>query len=259
MLSDKVIIITGGGGFIGAAFAKSVTENRGIAIVADINTEAGEKVVKKILTEDRGARLEFVVLDITSRKSINDLTVHLAEKYGKIDALVNNAYPRNRNYGKNIEDVTFEDFCENVNLHLGGYFLVSQQLALFFKKQGYGNIVNIASIYGVVPPKLEIYKGTDKRMPVEAAVVKSAVIHLTKYMAKYYKGKNIRCNAISPGGILNKNKNQTDIFLKKYRDKCLNKGMLDREDLTGTLIYLLSDMSQYVNGQNIIVDDGFVL
>jgi NAD(P)-dependent dehydrogenase (short-subunit alcohol dehydrogenase family) len=93
-------------------------------------------------------------------------------------------------------------------------------------------------------------------MPVEYAAIKSGLIHLTKYMAKYFKGMNIKVNALSPGGIFD---NQNEIFLKNYKDECLNKGMLDKSDLNGTLIYLLSEMSQYINGQNIIVDDGFSL
>ena len=79
---------------------------------------------------------------------------------------------------------------------------------------------------------------------------------LTQYMAKYFKGMNIRVNAISPGGIFD---HQSEPFLESYKKQCLNKGMLDKSDLQGTLIYLLSDMSRYVNGQNIIVDDGFSL
>jgi len=82
------------------------------------------------------------------------------------------------------------------------------------------------------------------------------MLHLTKYMAKYLKGKNIRVNAISPGGILD---SQPKEFLSKYNQQCSTKGMLDPKDLNGALIYLLSDMSKYVNGQNIIVDDGFAL
>jgi len=93
-------------------------------------------------------------------------------------------------------------------------------------------------------------------MAVEYAVIKSALIHLTKYMAKYFKGYNIRVNSISPGGILN---NQSEKFLKKYNSLCLSKGILGTQDLKGTLLYLLSDISKYVNGQNIIVDDGFSL
>ena len=93
-------------------------------------------------------------------------------------------------------------------------------------------------------------------MPVEYAVIKSALIHLTKYMAKYFKGMNIRVNSISPGGILD---SQPGIFIKSYNEQCITKGMLDKSDLKGTLLYLLSDLSRYVNGQNLIVDDGFTL
>ena len=153
-------------------------------------------------------------------------------------------------------DVEYSDLCENMNLNLGGYFLTSQQMAAFFLRQGHGNIVNIASIYGVVAPKFDIYNHTEMTMPVEYAVIKAGLIHLTKYMAKYFKGKNIRVNALSPGGILDA---QPTIFLDAYRQACLNKGMLDKTDLVGSLLYLLSDLSTCVNGQNLIVDDGFTL
>lgn len=93
-------------------------------------------------------------------------------------------------------------------------------------------------------------------VPVEYAAIKSGLIHLTKYMAKYFKGLNIRVNTLSPGGIFD---NQPQSFLDAYKDRCLTKGMLDKSDLRGSLLYLLSDMSKYVNGQNIIVDDGFTL
>ena len=122
--------------------------------------------------------------------------------------------------------------------------------------QGIGNLINIASIYGVIAPKFEIYKSTELTTPVEYSAIKSGIIHLNKYFSKYLKGKNIRVNCISPGGIIN---NHSEIFKENYRAYTLNKGMLDSSDLTGTLIYLLSDMSKYINGQNIIIDDGFTL
>ena len=93
-------------------------------------------------------------------------------------------------------------------------------------------------------------------MPVEYAAIKSGLIHLSKYMAKYFKGKNIRVNTISLGGIEDK---QPEAFLKAYKEFCLNKGMLNPNDIAGTLIYLISDLSKFVNGQNIVVDDGFTL
>ncbi len=187
---------------------------------------------------------------------MQDCIKYLDNKYGRIDALVNNAYPRNKNYARHFFDVEHNDFVENLGLNLGGYFTTSQQFAKYFQKQGYGNIINISSVYGVIAPRFEIYEGTHMTTPVEYAAIKSGLIHLTKYMAKYFKGMNIKVNTLSPGGILD---TQSKSFLDAYKQKCSNKGMLDKNDLKGTLIYLLSDMSKYLNGQNIIVDDGFSL
>lgn len=256
MLKDKVVVITGGAGLIGKEFVKAVIENDGIAIIADINEEFGIKVKDNLSKELNTKNIDFVKLDITSKYSLTECIEYLDNKYKRIDALVNNAYPRNKNYGRHFFDVDYSDFVENLGLNLGGYFTASQQFTQYFKNQGYGNIVNISSIYGVVAPRFEVYDDTAMTMPVEYAAIKSGLIHLTKYMAKYFKGMNIKVNALSPGGIFD---HQPEAFLDKYKEKCLNKGMLDNSDLKGTLVYLLSDMSKYVNGQNIVVDDGFSL
>jgi len=256
MLNNKVIVITGGAGLIGQAFVKAVVESGGTAVIADVDNTRGIQVKDELSLHLDSERIDFVQVDITSKTSLVSCIEHLDSKYKRIDALVNNAYPRNKNYGKHFFDVEYDDFVENVGLNLGGYFVASQQFANYFVSQGYGNIVNISSIYGVVAPKFEVYENTAMTMPVEYAVIKSGLIHLTKYMAKYLKGKNIRVNTLSPGGILDA---QPEDFVQAYNEQCLNKGMLDKEDMKGTLVYLLSDMSQYVNGQNIVVDDGFTL
>ncbi|MDF1879565.1 SDR family oxidoreductase [Sulfurimonas sp. SAG-AH-194-C20] len=254
MLKKKIVVITGGAGLIGQEFVKAVVEQNGIAIIADINKEVGKKVKKELSKELKTKNIDFIKLDITSKSSLKKCINKLDKKYGKIDALVNNAYPRNKNYARHFFDVEYSDFVENLGLNLGGYFTTSQQFALYFQQQKHGNIINISSIYGIVAPKFEVYEGTRMTMPVEYAAIKSGLIHLTKYMAKYFKGLNIRVNTLSPGGIMD---GQNKMFLEKYKDVCLNKGMLDKSDLKGTLVYLLSDMSKYVNGQNIVVDDGF--
>ncbi len=254
MLKDKVVVITGGAGLIGQEFAKTIALNNATAVIADINEGIGVNTVEKLTKEVNNDNIKFIKLDITSEKSIYDAIHNIATSYGKIDALINNAYPRNKNYGRHFFDVNYDDFCRNLSMNLGGYFLTSQQFATYFKNQGYGNIINISSIYGVIAPKFEIYNDTPMTMPVEYAAIKSGLIHLTKYMANYFKGMNIRVNALSPGGIFD---HQPDKFLKQYNSLCLTKGMLDKSDLNGTLVYLLSDMSKYLNGQNIVVDDGF--
>jgi NAD(P)-dependent dehydrogenase (short-subunit alcohol dehydrogenase family) len=251
-LQKKVVVITGACGLLGKTFVKTLLDNNAIVVAADINAEQ----LEKLKAETNSSNLHTTILDITSESSIKSAIADIQKKQGKIDALVNNAYPRNKNYGNDLEKVTYKDFCENTDLHLGGYFLCMQQFAMFFKQQGHGNVISMSSIYGVMPPRFEVYENARFTMPVEYAAIKSGVIHLTKYFAKYYKGKNIRFNCVSPGGIFN---NQDENFLRKYNSLSLNKGMLDREDITGALLFIISDASQYINGQNIIVDDGFSL
>ena len=256
MLKDKVVVVTGGAGLIGQEFVRAIIEQNGIAIIADINKNEGQRVSNELSDKLKSNKIDFFELDITSKKSLQECISYLDNKYGRIDALVNNAYPRNKNYGRHFFDVEYDDFVENLGMNLGGCITPSQLFSLYFQNQGYGNIINISSIYGVIAPKFEIYDNTEMTMPVEYAAIKSGMLHLTKYMAKYFKGKNIRVNAISPGGILD---SQPEEFLKKYNQECLTKGMLNGCDLNGTLVFLLSDMSMYINGQNIVVDDGFSL
>lgn len=251
-IKDKVVVVTGGAGLLGRDFCKIIAQNGGIAIMAERTIEVAEKITAELGLEN----IFPAKIDITDTQSVENLISEISQKYGKIDALVNSAYPRNKNYGKHFFDVTYDDFCENVGMNLGGYFLTSQLFAKYFYEQGYGNIINISSIYGVVAPRFEIYEGTAMTTAVEYAAIKSGLLHLTKYMAKYFKGKNIRVNAISLGGLED---GQPNSFLENYKKQCLNKGMLDACDVSGALLYLLSDLSIFVNGQNLIIDDGFTL
>lgn len=255
MLNNKIIVVTGGAGLVGKSFVHAIAENNGIAVIADVSLKKGLEVkcgFSKLLQE----RIEVVELDITNKKSILKSIEFLNGKYKHIDAIVNNAYPRNKNYGRHFFDVEYEDFNENVALHLGGYFNVSKHFAKYFLNQGHGNVVNVSSIYGLVAPRFEIYEGTTMTVPVEYSVIKSGLNHLTKYMASYLKEGNVRVNTLTLGGILD---GQPQSFLENYKSQCLSKGMLNPEDVTGSLVFLLSDNSLHINGQNIVIDDGFSL
>ncbi len=254
-LNNKKVIVIGGAGLLGSIICEKLISSGAECIIADISIEKSREIASKIKSKGYPEPL-IKQVSIIDKCSIDDLISFAKKSFGKIDVFINTSYPRNENYGKNIEEVEYTDFCENINMHLGGYFLVSQRILEYFKKQQFGNLINISSIYGVIAPKFDIYENTNMTMPVEYAVIKSGIIHLTKYMAKYYAGYNIRVNCISPGGIFD---NQPEPFLCNYRKYCCNKGMLDREDIIGIVLFLVSDLSKYINGQNIIVDDGFTL
>jgi NAD(P)-dependent dehydrogenase (short-subunit alcohol dehydrogenase family) len=253
-LIKKIIVVTGGAGLLGTDFCEAITEQGGLAIVADIDLPAAEIIAEQI--RSNGGKAEAESLDITNEVSIANLIRSVHERFGTIDAVVNNAYPRNKNWGRKLEDVTYGDFCENINLHLGGYFLVAQKFAIYFRTHGGGNIINMGSIYGTMAPRFDIYRNTSMTMPVEYAAIKSGVIQMSKYFAQYFKSDGIRCNSLSPGGILD---NQPESFPKAYGEYCGTKGMLNASDISNALVFLLSDESKYMNGQNIIIDDAFSL
>jgi NAD(P)-dependent dehydrogenase (short-subunit alcohol dehydrogenase family) len=257
LLENNVIIIAGGCGRIGKKFIESVLENKGVVIVGDLD----EEKFNEIYNEFNCQYLFFKALDITQKDSINSLIDDTVDKFGKIDSFVNTSYPKTKSLCCPMEELDFESFNESIKMHLGGYYLCTQQFAKFFKKQGYGNIVNISSIQGVALPRFDTYKGIvydgiPMTSEVDYTCNKFGIIAMTRFMAKYYKDSNIRFNCISPGGI---RETQPQEFLERYQKYCLTKGMLDADDLKGTLLFLTSSLSKYVNGQNIIVDDGWTL
>ena len=254
-LTNKTVVVTGGAGLIGKGFVRAIANNGGTAIIADIDEESGNRVKDELTAGLDSGRVDFIKVDITSKESIQAMIGAVQKKYGAIDGLVNNAYPRNQNYGRKFEDVTYEDFCENLNLHLGGYFLMSQELSRVMVEQKSGVIVNIASIYGFMAPRFELYEGTGFTSPVEYSAIKGGLLSLTKYLASYLGKFGIRVNAVSPGGV---HDNQSSSFVAQYSKKSIiGNRMAEPDDLTGAVVFLLSDASQYVTGQNIVVDGGW--
>lgn len=255
-LDTNVVVVTGGAGRIGRAFCDAIARQGGTAVVADTAVAAAEDVAEGLRRTHGGRAALALPFDITSSEGIDAAIGELSGRFGRIDALVSNAYPRNPRYGARFEDVTYPDFCENVSLHLGGYFLSAQRFGRYFKTQKRGSIVNMASIYGVVAPRFEIYEGLPMTMPVEYAAIKAGILHLTSYMAQYLKPHGVRVNAISPGGVF---ADHSDEFVARYGAHTAGGRMLEAGDIAGTLLYLLSPAAAHVTGQNLIVDDGWTL
>lgn len=257
-LKNKTVIITGGAGLIGSVFCRACAENGANVVVVDTNPKTGRNLVSRLIRDTKNKNIIFQQCDITKTASVKRSIQNVLKKFKKIDALVNSAYPRNKNYGKEFEDVTYKDFCENLSIHVGGCFLVTKEVSRIMKEQKEGNIVLIGSIYGVIAPKFEIYEGTHITMPVEYAAIKGGIINLTKYLASYLGPYGVRVNAISPGGVFD---NQPESFVKNYIKKVrlAPQRMAKQEDIVGALLFLLSDASAYISGQNIIVDGGWTL
>ena len=250
-LNGVRILLIGAGGLLGKDFAKAL-----IAAGANVMLADKQQHTVDAIQAELGHKALATGIDITHAESINGALALTAKAWGAVDAVVNTAYPRNARYGKVFEDVAYNDFCENLNLHLGGYFLVMQQAGAFFRHQGGGHIVNIASIYGVMAPRFEIYDNTPMTMPVEYAAIKSGLIHLSRYVAKYLKDSGVRVNCLSPGGIFD---HQAEAFVEAYAKHTGTIGMLAPQDISAALVFLLSPAARGINGQNLVIDDGFTL
>ena len=252
MLKDNVVAITGGAGLIGTAFSKAIIENGGRVIIGDISSNRGQDLQDKLGAD----KALFIKVNTSDTNSIDKFLELGKNHFGKIDSAIHCAYPRSEQWGTKFEGLKADELKDDLFNQLGGAILFSQRLISFYRDQGYGNLVHVSSIQGVSVPKFEHYEGTKMVSPIEYSAIKSGIISITKYLAKYCKNQNIRVNCISPGGILDR---QPEVFLKKYNSSCSSKGMMDAQDLNGTIVYLLSNMSKYVNGQNIIIDDGWIL
>jgi NAD(P)-dependent dehydrogenase (short-subunit alcohol dehydrogenase family) len=253
LLVGEHVLVIGASGLLGSKVTKYALEQGGKVIAVDRSVDHLQARLSKEGIDITNSSLSCSSLDITVEEDV----IKFFESDIEITGAVNCTYPRNKAYGAHFFDVKISNFNENLSLHLGSAFLFTQQCAKYFKlnKKPF-SLVNISSIYGVIAPKFEIYDNTPMSMPVEYAAIKSAILHLSKYAIKYVNNSLFRINSVSPGGIFD---NQPESFLNAYKALTNGEGMLDANDVIGSIIFLLSPTSKFVTGQNIIVDDGFTL
>jgi NAD(P)-dependent dehydrogenase (short-subunit alcohol dehydrogenase family) len=250
-LSGNVVVVTGGGGLIGEAVCETLDKCGARVVVADNSEESGNAVANRL---DRG---EFKELDITSEDSVVELCDYVIGQYGGIDGLVNAAYPRNENYGQPFESVGLDDWAENVTLHLGGYYNVTREVALHMVDSGNGGaIVNFGSIYGIQAPDFSVYNGVEFTSPIEYSAIKAGILNFSRYLASYLGEDDVRVNVVSPGGVFD---DQEERFVENYEQRVPLGRMATPEDITGAVVYLLSDAASYVTGHNLVVDGGWTI
>ena len=245
MKECKTVLIAGINGLIGRNILEDCLKKYEEIIGIDI------KFSKEVISLAKENNILLIECNLLDQKNL----INILQKFPKINAAVNLSYPRNSQYGEKPERVSTESFIENTSLILGSTFNFINSFHLRFQENKKPiSIINFSSIYGVIAPRFEIYDGTKMTMPVEYAAAKSAIISLTKYYANYVNNTDFKINCISPGGIL---ADQDEEFINAYRNKTYGSGLIPAGQMAKIISFLISDESKYINGQNIIVDDGF--
>jgi NAD(P)-dependent dehydrogenase (short-subunit alcohol dehydrogenase family) len=263
-LTGKTAIVTGGAGLLGRYFCYALADFGANIVVADKNGDGAKKLEKELIKE-KGCKAIGVSCDVTSTDSVNGLIDITLAAYGSIDILHNNASITATTssdpeaFFEQLETYSLDAWREVMSVNIDGMFLVAQAVGKQMVKQGRGgSIIQTASIYGIMGSDQRIYEGSDYlgrpiNTPAAYSTSKAAVVGLTKHLATYWADKKIRVNTLSPGGIEN---GQNDEFKRRYSARIPLGRMAEQDEMAGALIFLASDASSYVTGQNIIVDGG---
>jgi NAD(P)-dependent dehydrogenase (short-subunit alcohol dehydrogenase family) len=264
-LMGRVAVVTGGGGLLGAEFCRTLAEAGAAVAVVDLN-ESTSHAVADALTEG-GYKALGLSTDITQTASVRAAVEHVLSAYGRLDILVNSAAldpkfdPEAVNKG--IMPGAFEDYPLDLwnsalNVNLTGMFLMTQACVKpMLDQEKKGSIINICSTYGLDGPDQRIYVRDGKRVafkPVYYTVTKAGVMGFTRYLAAYYAGTEIRVNALTPGGVFN---NHEEYFVQNYSAKTILGRMAKKDEMNGALLFLASDASSYMTGNNVVVDGGW--
>ncbi len=264
-LTGRAAVVTGGAGLLGSEFCKTLAEAGASVAVVDLNLDAANKIADA-LSKD-GYRAKGFGTDITEPDSVKQLVASVLSDFGRLDVLVNSAAldpkfdPDAASKGiapGNFEDYPLDQWKSALDVNLTGMFLITQACVKPMIESGKkGSIINICSTYGLNGPDQRIYIKDGKRVafkPVYYTVTKAGVLGFTKYLAAYYADTEIRVNALTPGGVFN---NHEDYFVKNYSAKTILGRMAKKDEMNGALLFLASDASSYMTGNNVVVDGGW--
>lgn len=262
-LTGRVVVLTGGAGLLGRGYAAALVRSGAVVVLADIDVAGGTAAAAAAGKLGHG-RAAFVETDVTSKSSVQEMVAQVMAEHGRIDGLVNNCaldpkFDRASlgTHGNSFEDFPIEHWEHSIKVNLTGMFLCAQAVARPLLVRG-GAIVNVSSIYGMVGPDQRLYVEPGMSppffKPVSYSVTKSGVLGLTRYLATYWAGKNIRVNSLTPGGVHN---DQTPGFVDRYASRTPLGRMARIDEYCGALLFLLSDASSYMTGANLVIDGGW--
>jgi len=261
-LTGRAAIVTGGAGLLGTEFCKTLVEAGAALTIADIDGRAASDLARSLSQQGYQARGQET--DVTSVGSVHQMVDSTLKAYNRLDVLVNCAAldPKFDPQSKQNHSGAFEDFPldlwkQALDVNLTGAMLCCQASAGPMLERENGVMINIASIYGIVAPDQRLYRREGKPpqyKPAYYTVTKAGILGLTKYLAAYYSGKNIRVNALTPGGVFN---GHEDDFENTYSARTVIGRMAEKDEMNGALLFLASDASQYMTGANLVVDGGW--
>jgi NAD(P)-dependent dehydrogenase (short-subunit alcohol dehydrogenase family) len=252
-ISGKRILLVGSTGVLGRVYAAAIAEQDVQLIIAD--TEQSD-----VMSYAEQLGVKGIEVDISSENSVINCVKYTEKQFGGLDAVINNAAATGEglmNSGEafaNFEDYPLSVWQKTIDINLTGAFLLAREAGRLIKASSkHGSLINVASIYGVVGPDHRIYEGQPFKSFPGYSASKSGVIGLTKWLATWWGG-DIRVNCVIPGGVFNEH---NDAFVKAYSNRVPMGRMANREELLGIIMYLISNSSSYVTGQNFIVDGGY--
>ncbi|MBT6733840.1 MAG: SDR family oxidoreductase [Gammaproteobacteria bacterium] len=257
-LSKKTSIITGGAGHLGMCIADKLSLCGSNLILIDLDEKSLNKAKKKLEKKNR-IKVRTFPLDLTNKKERIDCIKLIKKEYKVIDIMVNSigmvGTDNMKGWNESFENQCYDAWNKAIDTNLTSIFFLIQGIYKIMKKSKNASIINVSSIYGVNAPDWDLYKGTAINNPAAYSVSKAGLIYMTKWLASTL-APNIRVNAVSPGGI---ERSQEKYFIKKYNKKTLLNRMATESDVSEPVLFLASNMSSYITGQNLIIDGGWTI
>jgi NAD(P)-dependent dehydrogenase (short-subunit alcohol dehydrogenase family) len=264
-LSKKVALVTGAAGLLGVEHSIALVQAGADVVMTDINLEELEISVQNVL-KITGVSPDAMLLDVSDQDAVSSVRKELEHQGKIVDILINNA-AIDPKVGSDVtvkESSRLENFDVNmwnieVSVGLTGAILCASEFGPGMAAQGGGVILNIASDLSVISPDQRLYRkeglpnAEQPVKPVSYSVIKAGIVGLTRYLSTYWASSNVRCNALSPGGVYT---SQDDAFVERLSNLIPLGRMAKHEEYRGAIQFMCSDAAMYLNGQNIIMDGG---
>jgi NAD(P)-dependent dehydrogenase (short-subunit alcohol dehydrogenase family) len=260
-IKNKVVVLIGSTGILGTEYVKFLSSEGANVVIGDINLDKCIEYAEQIKSDYNTNPLPLYI-DLYEEKSIREFFKNIIDYYSKIDTVINNSQVKPKGFYDSFENYSKKTLMRVLEGNTVGMAISCQEACKIFLKQGYGNIVNVASIYGITGADQRLYDSVSNiynpserfSSPVSYAVSKAGVVNMTRYLAAYYREKNIRVNCLTPGGVFD---NHDVNFNNNYSRRTLLGRMANKKEYNGAMLYLVSEASSYMTGANLVVDGGW--